>query len=233
MVRLYVFNKDPFTILISTFDDIRLPHYAEMRKHNSEPIFVMPAQKQGSGLETWRNADRVIRNWWRINSNSVKTKNVLILEYDVYINAKINATDGRYESVNINFPDQGVACRDSFNQKQNRTYLFFNEKDRLPIEMQEHMCATAPLAVMLWNRDALDAICDPVFDDLFNLDIFCEMRIGTLLSYLGIKVYHANLPLANYMQREVDEGPGIYHSVKQSVVASDYHSIKSSVVVGG
>lgn len=198
-----------FELIWNCAPRIDLPHFNVCRELNPDvKHHVCTGIKHSTTKEGWRNCDRNIRNWWKANSRRVKAKKVLIFEPDVYCNMKIN----------INFPDSGVSGRDVWLPKTAPGFPWFREKPMFPEEMRSSMCALAPMAVTLWDRDTLDALCDSSGDGIYAKDMFSEVRVATFLKFLGFKIQHAQgLANANYMPRSPDEGPSIYHSIKKEV----------------
>ena len=159
----------------------------------------------------WRNCDRNIRAWWKFNRDHITAPAVLFLEYDVYCNVNLAASIPTL-SLDIGLRAPSILS----GVKNRRTYWPFEDIPALPRSMQALACAAAPLAVLLISRFALDAILSPEYDAVFAADIFCEVRLPTVIRHAGFSVAEMNLSYVGCSAiRPVF--PGIYHPVKSPV----------------
>jgi len=159
----------------------------------------------------WRNCDRNIRAWWAENRSDVATDQVLFLEWDVF--ADVNLLD--------HLPDlggnYGIAGPRILSPISDRAFWpFHDDVPKLPRSMEALACATAPLAVLLISRAALDAIQAPCYDAIFADDIFCETRLATVIRHAGFRVCGMTLPQVG-CKPVTPTSPGIWHPVKQGV----------------
>jgi len=84
--------------------------------------------------------------------------------------------------------------------------------------MQVSACGVVPLAVLQFCRRSLDLICEERFDELYELDGYCELRTPSTLSYVGVPIR------ATDALKALDWRPqpypwlqsGIFHPVKKS-----------------
>lgn len=191
------------------------PHAARMQKANEGMMVHVWESAQGLGDDRrrmWRNCDRNIREWWRVHRDEVQTDSVLCLEWDVFADVDVRkfipplATDCGIAAASIVTPVTAI-----------RSYWPFEDIFRLPREMQGLACATAPLAVLLISRAALDAVLSTEYDAIFSADIFCELRLPTILRYAGFGVAAMDLPNVHCTPCRPTE-PGIWHPVKTSVL---------------
>ena len=97
-----------------------------------------------------------------------------------------------------------------------RNFWPFADIPRLPRTMQALACATAPLAFLLISRAALDAVLHPLHDAVFAANIFCEMRLPTVIRFEGFGVAAMDLPQV-VCTPQTPTFPGIWHPVKLPV----------------
>jgi len=165
----------------------------------------------------WYDADLRILDWWRKNRNRVSEKNILFLESDVRLNGK---TIDNYFSVRNGI---GVTY---YENPEIAYYWASRETQKLPDEIKPHFMCLQPLAVLQADPQSLNFIIDsidanPMLKQMQEDMIFCEVRLGTIVNYLGIHVYE-NKTLhnrifhqASYYEHNPDvELPGIWHPVK-------------------
>ena len=147
--------------------------------------------------------------WWLEHGGEVAAAQVLALEWDVYCN-----TDLRTVIRPPAWQSGLAAARILSGVSERRKYRFFEEAERLPASMRALAVAAAPLAVLRVSRTALDACLAPEYADVFREDIFCEMRLPTVIRHAGFHVAELGL-------RHVDATPkrpagiGIFHPVKE------------------
>lgn len=190
-----------------------LPHAEAFTAANPDIVQHRCDSKKCDGQERftiWRNCDRNIRNWWRSNHHLVKSSHVVFLEWDVFCNVPLQS---------LLQPMDGVVCASIKRQgKGLRPWLWFSELKRLPAEMQAQAIGIVPLAVLQFTRAALDAICDPRHDFLYDEDIYAELRTASLLRHLGFPIHTTKslkwvtwtaLPFPWFHR-------GIFHPVKKS-----------------
>lgn len=163
-------------------------------------------------LDRWRNCDRNIRAWWRANRQSLTADQFLFLEYDVFCNVDL------FQIIPPLAPGVGIAAAKILSGLSDvRHFWPFAEIPRLPRAMHALACATAPLAVLLISRQALDAILSPDYDATFAADIFCEVRLPTIIRFEGFRTAALNLPHVTATP-VTPSAPGIWHPVKSPVL---------------
>lgn len=171
--------------------DNYFPHVTECVKHNPGYSHHFTSVT-GPVLDSWRNADRMIVNWWK--KNNINSDHLYIFEWDVYVNCKLIEHD----------IDVGVG-----GIRMGGRWDWWKETDRLPEEMRASAMGIVPLGVMYLHRRVLDVMAS---SDLYDLDIFSELRTGTIINHAGFKT-DLIFPDARYYKMKVN-GEGVFHSVK-------------------
>ena len=206
----------PFEAVWMTTQEHGTPHAQALQAANPNlaiHVSAPPMAAPDDYLHAWRNCDRNIRSWWRVNRDATMKDAVLFLEYDVYCNADLRGIiPPLADGVGIAGPSV-VNCVES-----RRSFWPFLYIPRLPRDMQGMAIAAAPLAVLLISRAALDAALRPEYDAVFADDIFCEVRLPTIIRHAGFQV--AALPITNVVcvpQTPPAGAIGIWHPVKHAV----------------
>ncbi len=197
-----------------------LPHQAEFTAANPDIRQHRCNSTQYEGEErhhAWRNVDRNIRNWWKDHRDEVKSRHVVFFEWDVRCNVPLAP---------LFHPFEGLLCSQIKRQgDRGKPWLWFRDVPRLPVELQAEAIGVVPLAVLQFSREVLDAIADPRHDPLYADDIYCELRIATLIQHLGFPIQTLNslkhvtwYPLPYFWLIR-----GIFHPVKNSSYENRLH----------
>lgn len=199
--------------VIMTTERFGTPHLDALRASNpGMPLHVNEGRHGTTEAERqtlWRNCDRSIRDWWRSNRDRVQAPAVAFLEWDVLCNAPL---------AKIMPPFTGLVGRIVAPVEEDPNWVWFCEIERLPSALRSFATSLRPLGALIASRPLLDAIVSPEFDDLFNADIFCELRLPTLARFLGFRVAHA--PAFRRVEcfpiPHPGPAPGIWHAVKSA-----------------
>ena len=204
----------PFEAVWMTTQASGTPHAEALQAANPGLRTHACFSPQGEGeelIQRWRNCDRNIRAWWDENRGLVESDQVVFFEYDVFCNVDLR---DRLPVLGGPFGLAGPRIVSGLTEARN--FWPFEDAPRLPRAMQALVCATAPLAVALLTRAALDAICSAEYDAIFAEDIFCEVRLPTVVRNAGFKVVAMDLPQVDCRPKP-PTFPGIWHPVKTPV----------------
>lgn len=206
--------SDPFHVVIMTTPATGTPHLAELVASNPDlavSVCMSPdAETAEDAKNAWRNCDRNIRGWWREFGAGVAADQVLFLEYDVRVTVDLTKAIRRMPA---GFGMSGAAVKGQ--AMHGHAWPLFAEAVRLPREVRALACGIAPLAVVLVSRSALDALADERWDAAFAEDVFCELRMPTLVRASGFRIMEQALPnvLCGRFSGSMEQ-PGIYHAIK-------------------
>jgi hypothetical protein len=207
-----------FEVVILTTAATGTPHLAALQEANPDLVIhvhkAKDATHEAARLDAWRNCDRNLREWWQDHGFAVKAERVLFLEWDVFCNVPLQplipAKAGRAGLVAASIK---TAVRDA------RSWPVFQETKRLPAHLRAWACGAVPFAALLIDRLALDALSAPQWDELFEADLFCELRTPTILRFLGMSV--TACPAWNEVTTQPRAIPagfrGLFHPAKQEV----------------
>ncbi len=189
-----------FEVLWMTYEGQPLIHQREFSKHNDVKQHIVTSHVEPK-LFAWRNCDVALRNWW---NNQIESEFLLVIEWDVYINEKVNIIFGNTFQKGATFQEIKTA---------GKPWYWWRESSKIPMRP----AGVVPFGVALYDRDALNKICDPKYDNLFRQDIFCELRMGSVLLDAGVPMNAFGLPSISYKNTKVS-GKGIFHAVKESQI---------------
>lgn len=154
----------------------------------------------------WANCDRQIRDWWRSHRETVKADHVAFVEWDVVVN---------FDLAKCIVPGAGLVGR-VVDTDTSRYWPWWPELGKLPTWIHYAATSLRPLAVVIASRDCLDAIADPEWDEIFKLDVFCELRLPTVAVACGCALVSCP-KLCNVQHYAIDhpgDAPGVWHAVK-------------------
>ncbi len=204
----------PFLAVILTTRNVGAPHLDALRESNPGLNIRIhesaDADTEEGAKDAWRNCDRNIRQWWQREGKSVEAEQVLFLEYDVLVTVDLVAA---LRVMPAGFGMMGASVKGI--ATDGRAWAPFAEARRLPREVAAFASGIAPLAVAMISRGALDAISDDRWNETFAADIFCELRLPTLIRACGYRLMASPMPFVKCgkFAGKID-APGLYHGVK-------------------
>jgi hypothetical protein len=187
-----------------------VPHLGKFLERNPMvPVHVVNGVGFADPAErghAWRNCDRLIRDWWKTTGNQLGFDRVLFLEWDVLFNERIEdvVPEGDFVACDVKLPGESG-------------WIWFAETKCLPPEMRECPRGAVPLAVMALSRTCLEAMMShPLAEELFDADIFCELRFPTLARHCGFEPINnrAGFPDVQFYEVRPGNGSGVWHAVK-------------------
>lgn len=204
-----------FDVLIMAAQSSGTPHATALQAANPgleiRVHYYPEPEDQEARLAAWRNGDRNIRQWWAANRDAVASRYLLVLEWDCYVSGDLT------ELIPPPEPGTGLLAARVFSPVADaRSFRPFCEVGRLPKTMAGR--GLQPLGCVLFSRAALDAICDPRYDEVFAADIFSELRLPSVVSDAGFSLGSMPLPHCGVTPVTPPAGAsGIWHPVKNPV----------------
>jgi hypothetical protein len=199
--------------VIMTTPRLGTPHLANVQRDN--PIVHVHHGKDGvtdaERIQLWRNCDRAIRDWWRANRHQVHADHVAFVEWDVVVNLDLRRCI---------VPGAGLVGA-TVEHPAVSPWSWWSEIERLPTDLRRNAASLRPLGVVIASRECLDAIAAPEWDDAFALDIFCELRLPTVVKACGFRLM-ASSHLANVRHFPIPhpgDKPGVWHQVKKPLAS--------------
>lgn len=187
-----------------------LPHLGRfLSKNPLIPVHVVNGKSPDDPRErtiAWRNCDRLIREWWKNTGQHQPFDRALILEWDVLFNERIEEVipGGDFIVCDVKCPGES-------------DWNWFAETNCLPPEMRKNARGAAPLSIMAASRTCLETMMThPLAEELFESDIFCELRFPSLANHCGFEPVdnRAGFPEVQFHEVSPGKGNGVWHAVK-------------------
>lgn len=201
-----------------TCADVGTPHAAALAAANPHlPIRTHTAPGSPDAAEkllAWRNCDRNIRDFWRANRADVAEDRLIFAEYDVFANVDVAATVSTVDSSDC------LAAAVMSPLRDGRSWPVFAESSRMPAVMRHWLAGVVPLGLLMLSREALDELADSRHDEIFAADVFCELRLPTILRAAGFRILQ-NPAWSDVTVRHMQPPSGfrgIMHAVKKEVL---------------
>ena len=217
------FNTNPVTL--QNLDSIRhcnpdVPIIAV----SSSPEHILPggldisrdktwaAVTRGSAHQKWRNND--LKFYYGYRNRRVDCKRWVVLEWDAYCSMPL-------QEFFAESWDADIACRRFFSPGEEYRWYWFRERDRLPQKFRASAQGAVPLVAVLFSNEAMHRLSEAARE--LEKNIFCELRVGTLAKYLGLRC--AGIPKADSLRSirwksvpvKLLTRPGIWHAVKRLI----------------
>lgn len=201
--------------VIMTTPRFGTPHLANIQRDN--PVVHVHYGKDGetpeARVDAWRNCDRSIRDWWRVNRGRMQANHFAFVEWDVVVNLDLRRCIVPHAGLVgpvAEYPPLTPWC-------------WWREIPRLPWNLQPFASSIRPLGALVASRQCLDAIASPQWDEVFEMDIFCELRLPTVAKACGVRLA-ASSHLANVRHFPIPhpgDAPGVWHQVKIPLASPD------------
>lgn len=141
---------------------------------------VIPVKIEDNKNVNWFHVDRVTLTHVKNIFDQIQYDNLLLIEWDVLVNMELPKVEfadvfakASYEAPAKDSPD--------------REKWWWKEIKKLPEFLQDHAHGIFPASVIGIKKDVLKQVIDPKWDEIFNQEIHCEVRLPTILNYLGYK----------------------------------------------
>lgn len=164
-----------FTLVWLTHGTAGVPHQSHFTLANPD----VDQRIHAAGIDvTWFHADKNHYQWWRDNRDTITTPYILFFEYDVLCN------------VTLSVPDDFKGCAAINMIKYPDRPKWLNEVDPtvFPVAYRPFVYRVAPLAVLLADRAALDSLLLEEHAPLWDMEIYCEDRLPTIMAASGIQL---------------------------------------------
>lgn len=157
--------------------------------------------------QKWRSIDLTLYRWFQ--NRSLNARHYIVVEYDCFC-----SVDLREHYAEVMAAD--VAGVDLFTKKQNPKWKWFQDDElhKLPAEDRPHAAGIVPFTCTMFSHAALTSVVTNVYRE----DIFCELRLGTIINKLGLT--YKRLPITKRSRISYHEypwrtsSPGLFHSIK-------------------
>lgn len=195
-------------------------HLEALRKSNSKnQIIPIKIEHNLPDVEAWRNVDRTIRKYLNTIINDILYDNILLVEWDVYIDTEVP---------DIDF--DGALFNNIIKNKNNGWY-WWKEIDSLPEEFRSCATGGALWSLIAIKKTYLELLLSNKYDYLYEMDIFSELRTPTLMQHLGMPLSELPRNWSKFMSSnesilikqildnklDISNNIGIFHPVKKHI----------------
>jgi hypothetical protein len=193
-------------------------HLESLKKYNQQHQIIDIHTKNNLPKNiVWHNSDRNLRKYIKDYVHLIKNENVLLIEWDMYVNTSIPL---------MNF--DGLYCKYAITPNISPQWQWWSEINKLPEEYRQYASGCPLLGFLGINIEILHKILDPKYDELFEMDMFCELRLATLVKYLRYNIYSFPKNITHNMfttdKEFAEKQPlldpntkGIFHPIKNKI----------------
>lgn len=192
-------------VLWSTFPEFGTPHAWALEKFNpGVTAHVIHSDQSLPRATAWRNCDRATRDWWRLNHGRTTASHFLVIEGDVL---------WQYGGFP---PTSDLSFRDVMTTASNPRWCWWSDLRKIPHRYHPYATGGGEFGIRMVSRRFLDAHVSSEFDELYDADVFCELRTPTVATFLGLPPTTFKLPGRIHWQPLPPplEEVGVYHPVK-------------------
>lgn len=176
-----------------------------------------------------RNHDKFLRNWLKDNFHMITTNNVAFFEWDVLLNKELPHI--KIEGFNC-WSQAKIRDVSSKNYANKKTKFLGYCKEALKYEKNIERFV-APFAGFYTTKDFIEQIISSKYDYLYELDIFCEVRMSILTYLTNVKletnrtIFNGDailtiakraLELDQKYKNENEVPIGCFHPIKQKII---------------
>ena len=176
-------------------------------QHTERALDVSPLSKEGPQESGWHGHDTMLYQWFL--HGGVRAQRYIYFEWDTLATMPVREF---YDEV----WDQDAAASTVKHIENDPNWYWFWQRDRLPEDLRVKAGGIVPFNGIILSHRALAAITTRTIP----ADVFCELRIGTLLRNTGFEPcsWPAEKQSMNSYDRNLiqfdPDRPGIYHPIK-------------------
>jgi hypothetical protein len=197
-------------------DEVTRKHLDVIRELNPYPVIAVRDQSDDGTKgpirplhyeNPWRGADSLIYTWFA--QREFDAARYIFLEWDCLMTLPVREYYADVWEVD-------AAARIFATPDTHRHWRWFEEIDRLPVDLRPSAAGLIPLNGILLSHDAMLALTTQPLPP----EIFCELRLGTLLRAKGIDAVPlpsergANNSFASELIHYDPAMPDLYHPIK-------------------
>lgn len=160
-----------------------------------------------ASAQKWRSIDSTLYRWFA--NRTFNSRRYLVVEYDCFCNVNLVAYYAAVMSAD-------VAGIDLFKRAENPRWKWFMESEigKLPSADRPYAAGIVPFTCTMFSHEALEGIVANVCRN----DVFCELRLGTVVSKLGLNFARLSIPNRESICWHIypwrTDRQGLFHSIK-------------------
>jgi hypothetical protein len=178
---------------------------------------VINSYSRDPSVLSWRNCDKLLREWLKKNIHKIKSQKVALLEWDVLFTKELPSDldlKNKFFSKDLKIYRAPKETAKSRFYEDEMQWRWFFEKHKLG-RFEQYACGVPIMGCLLTDVSFLRSLIDDEFEPLYKEDIFCELRIGTIMNYKHM-TWVPLFFMPNIVVRlcNLNSSPGFYHPVK-------------------
>lgn len=168
--------------------------------------------KEWASEDKWGGIDTVLYRWFR--HGGLRAERYVFFEWDTLATMPVKEYFGALW-------DEDAAGASTMLIERDPDWWWFHQLDRLPPHVRDVAAGIVPLSGLLLSDRALAAVASSAIP----ADVYCELRLGTLLRAAGFTLseYPPETQRMNQWHRDLivydADKPGIYHPIKERMLA--------------
>jgi hypothetical protein len=220
------------TIIILTHIDPesgkpKLPHIENIYKHNPQSdVRIIVDRDSSKGKEYyWKNGDKSLRKWWKMNCNSVMSEEIIIVEWDTLIDDVLPNMPKEFDLVGYKKIEENLKTRGKCVRKWMKDPTWKNENwwwwpDISEMELDENTSAVGLISFGFYmtRKWVLDSVCNSKWDKIYKKSIQNELRFPTIAKLEGARIGEIDLPFVHHKEMKYQNISGIYHPIKEALL---------------
>lgn len=197
-------------------------HLDILKKTNPQAqIIQLHTEHNLAPTEAHHNCDRVLRSNLKQKNilSQVINDNILLVEWDVYINDLI-------PEINLSSMMTKATSRNNIN------WYWWKEVTKLPNELREYATSAPLFSFIAIKKNILQEILNDKYDYIFNMQIFCELRLATIVTSLGYETETFPIELSQHIKDGGDKNdfyPLLNFLIQNPDTKGIIHPIKSKI----
>lgn len=167
------------------------PTHLESLKISNPQAQIIPIATNND--KNHRNTDRALRKCLQNIRDIIYYDNILLVQNNVYINMEIPRIDF-----------QCMFGKHIIHDKNNG-WLHWSDIQKIPEKYVKHATGISPWAFIGIKSEYLRILLDPTYDQIYEMDIFKEIRSSTLVQAAGGEISQCPEELTKYILNNTKE----------------------------
>lgn len=149
-------------------------HLEHLRKSNPKSQ-IIPLHLKHNLPEPviWRTSDKIVRELIKNIIDIIYYDNILLIEWDIYINTEVPVIEFDGMLAKYNSTDQSNG------------WIHWQDVAKFPKEYLPYIASSPLWGFTGIKLKYLKQLLDPKYDEIYDMDIFCEIRSATLVASMG------------------------------------------------
>lgn len=194
---------------------VKLPHLSWLEFTNPDvkiEIVVIPETGEPQ-VDIWKNGDRFLREWWKLNQDRLQDETIAVMEWDCLVGKELPVLPPTLDLASASVMVCPIHLRNGWCPEKWKLSCF----DGMSLGMLNGFDTSFMRAFgfFLCRRSVLDDICDARWNWAYEKSVLSETRLPSIAVAENRRLGEIALPFVKNRLTIVTPEAGIYHSVKQ------------------